>query len=134
MNRNFNKSRAELWRNEMIRLIDLYEEFITEFNLSLHSCSMERIVFCNDRFFFNIGYAYDRYQMENNTDMPLAIIIFGNGIVEKNIIDIFKEKLSDVDFYNELRILNEETNDQSLTYKVLLEKYIVPLIKKNQLF
>lgn len=134
MNQNFNKNRTELWKNEMLRLFDLYEDFLTEFNLTLHSCSMERIVFCNDKFFFNITYAYDRYQMESNTDMPLAMIIFGNSLVEKSIIDVFNEKITTVDIYNELRVLNEETNNQDLTYKVLLTKYIAPLINNNQLF
>ena len=134
MNQNFNKSRTELWKNEIFRLVDLYEDFLTEFNLTLHSCSMERIVFCNDKFYFNITYAYDRYQMESNTVMPLAMIVFENSFSEKSIIDVFKEKIPSVDIYNEMRVLNEKTNNQGVTYKVLLKKYIAPLINNNQLF
>jgi len=134
MNQNFNKSRTELWKNEMFRLIDLYEEFLTEFNLRLYSCSMERIVFCNDKFLFNITYAYDRYQKEQNNEMQLAMISFGNGITETTIIDVFKEKIKTIDIYSELQRLNQETNNQGLTYQILINKYLTQLIKQNQLF
>ncbi len=95
---------------------------------------MERISFCNDKFFFHITYAYDRYQMEQNTEMPLAMIVFGDGSKEKNLIEIFNEKINNIDIYSELRILNQKTNDQGLTYNILLKKYVIPLINKNQLF
>jgi len=134
MSINFNKARAELWGRELFRLFDLYEEFLSKFDLNLYGCSMEKITFCNDKFFFHITYAYDRYQMECNNEMPLTMIYFGNGIVEKSIIDIFKEKLNTIDIYNELQVLNQETNDQGITYKILLENYITPLIVTNQLF
>ena len=89
MSINFSKDRAELWKNEIAQLLDLFQEFLDEFNLNLYGCSMERISFCNDKFFFHVTYAYDRYQMEQNTEMPLAMIVFGNGLIEKNLIEIF---------------------------------------------
>lgn len=134
MNFNFNIKRAELWKNEIFHLLELYNEFLTEFKLNLYSCSMERISFCNDEFFFHVTYSFDRYQIEQNTEMPIAMIVFGNGSIEKNIIEVFKEKINTVDIYAELRLLNQKTKNQGLTYQILLNEYLTPLIKQNQLF
>lgn len=134
MSINFSKARAELWKNEILNLLDLFQDFLDEFNLNLYSCNMERISFFNGKFFFHVTYAYDRFQMEQNTEMPLTMLVFGNGSIEKNLIEIFNEKINNIDVYSELRILNQETNNQGLTYNILLKKYIVPLINRNQLF
>lgn len=134
MSIEFNKGRLKLWNRELNHLFDLFEKFLNEFNLHLYSCSMGRITFCNDEFFFHVTYAYDRYQQESNLEMPLGMISFEKGTIKKNIIDVFKEKVSSIDIYEELRLLNEETKSQGLTYKILLDNYITPLINKNELF
>ena len=54
-----NKARINLWHEEVLRLIGVYNDFFCEFDLNLYECSMERITFCNDVLFIHFTYSYD---------------------------------------------------------------------------
>lgn len=124
-----NKTRMDLWHKEVNRIIDVFDFMLSELNMTLISCSMERISFSNGELYVHFGYVYDRFQKENNIDMPM--ILFGNDKIEKNLIDIFKEKVVNVDFYELMGNLNKETNDQSLTYSIIIRKYITPFLRND---
>jgi hypothetical protein len=126
-----NKTRIDLWHKEVNRLIDIFDFMLSELNMTLIKCSMERISFSNGELHIHFGYVYDRYQKENNTDMPMAMILFGNDKIEKNLIDIFKEKVANVDFFELMGSLNKETNDQSITYSIIIQNHIFPFLRNN---
>lgn len=132
MNEN-NKTRISLWYKEVNRLIDIFDSMLSELNMTLIKCSMERISFSNGGLLIHFDYTYDRYQKESNLDMPMAMILFGNSNVEKNLIDVFKEKVADVDIYELMGDLNKETNDQSITYLHIINKYIITYLRSNNL-
>lgn len=126
------KVRINLWSKEILNIIEKYNEFFNEFNFILYECSMEKISFSNNRYIINFLYAYDRYQMEMNIEMPLAMISFSDGKNTKNLIEIFQSNLDSINFYEKLGQLNQTTNDQSVTYSILIKEYIIPLLKNDK--
>ncbi len=126
------KARINLWSKEILNIIEKYNEFFNEFNFILYECSMEKISFSNNSYIINFLYAYDRYQMEMNFEMPLAMISFSDGNNTKNLIEIFNSNLDSINFYEKLGQLNQTTNDQSVTYSILIKEYIVPLLKNDK--
>lgn len=126
-------ARIKLWNKEINSLIDVYKELIINFDFVLTECSMEKISFSNNNYIINFLYAYDRYQMEMNIEMPLALISFSDGYRTKTIAEIFEDKVCGVKFYEKLNELNKKTNDQSITYQIMIVEYIIPLLKNGTL-
>lgn len=125
--------RILLWQNEVQKIAKQFPELLEEFDFILVSCSMEIITFRNTDFTLRFLYAYERYQMESNLQMPLAMISFGNEKKVMNLIDIFKVHYTELNFYKLMGEINAKTNDQSVTYQLLVREYVLPLLRSKTL-
>ena len=55
-------------------------------------------------------------------------------MIQKNLIDVFKDNVPSIDIYELIGSLNQQTNDLSLSYKQIITEHIIPVIKKGTLF